>query len=306
MSRPAGDVPVARPAPAPSPLVLLGEALQAGWASSYLALALYLPSALLGALAALPVLVGSVSLARLGGWASRVAQGDLATFALEVAGASAGGGQTTALPPEVGLAAAGAGLGVLLALGGVLLQGLAYTFLAGGVLERLGAQAAPPPFWRACRRWFWPMLRFGVLALAVFVLAAVLAGGAVALLPLGGVSGRLAGLLVAGVWLGLVNGTLETARAQMVVGGTPGARRALGRTLGRLGRPGFVGRALLVWLALAAGGGLLWSLAAPALVAVPATALVGAFFSQQVAALANAWLKLVRLSVAVQLTARAG
>src|SRR5688572_25923239 len=115
--------------------------------------------------------------------------------------------------------------GILGALGSLLLaamlvaQGLVYTFLSGGILERLWATVeagthVATPFWRGCRHWFWPFLGLGLIgALAFFVLSAAvsaLTGSAERLL------GPTAATLLGALLLSAVNGWIELARADMV------------------------------------------------------------------------------------------
>jgi hypothetical protein len=268
-----------------------------------LVLALYLPGLLLALLSALPALLGLRALAQLGPWDARLAEGDFASLAVEVVGSVL---VRRTLPSdgfEPALATAGlAGLtAVLVVLIGLVLHGLCYSFLVGGVLARL-AGGAHSPFWAACRRWFWPMLRFGLLAMLFGFLSSGLLLLALALLPGSDPAAWSFRLLALAGWLACLNGLFELARADLVLRGDPRASRALGRALALpFRRPRRFLLALLLWIALALLSALYAGLHGGTLLLVPATAVAASVLLQQLLALLAAWLKLLRLAVAVEL-----
>jgi hypothetical protein len=294
----------------------LGRAGRAPW----LALALYAPSALLALLAAAPMLPLMLGLARRGPWVDRLAAGDYLNVLAEVGASAAAAralGPAAARPSDVSTDALA--LALLAPPLGLALQGLAYAAVAGGLLTRLGGDASTP-FPRACARWLWPMVRFELLALALIGSLGLLGAGALGLAgasaldrlagrPLGlGVGSGAAPLLVTAgalaawaLWLGAINGLLEVGRADMVERNAPGAARALGRALALLGRPRLLASAGLAWLGLGALGALLWALGWIAAAALGPGALVAGLLLQQVVALAGAWLKLLRLAVAIEI-----
>lgn len=282
---------------------MLGRAASASLRRWPLALALYVPGAALAFASAVPIFFAAVALESGGPWVAEIAEGGLANVLLEVAAAGSSRG-ALGEPPAAAFEAAGAGAvaGLAGAPVAVLLQGLAYTFVSGGVLARLvGGREAP--FLPVCRRWFWPMLRFGALALLVLVVLAGLGLAAIAVSPGGGASVVALKALAAVAWVGCVDGLLETARADMVARDDPSALGALGRAFGLVVRTPLLAQAVLLWLALAALGGVLSSVAVVALAGVPALALLAAALVQQGLALLGAWLKLIRLAVAVELSA---
>jgi hypothetical protein len=277
-----------------------GRALAVAVRHWWLAFVLLLPSTLVAMLTAIPVFLGAHIFSALGPWVLRAAEGGYLEVALEVSASSAAGrllGEPP--PPEVAGVArslAVAALGVLL---GVFWHGLAYNVLAGGVLERL---AGTPrfSFWNACQYWAWPMVRFGVLAL----LGLLTLGGAgvalIAMLPGGGLASLLAKAFGGVLWLALVNGLLEFGRASMVIRRDPSAARALARALALPARPVVFVQAAALWAMLATVAAAYWSLAGAVATAIPATSVAAAFSAQQVVAALGAWLKLIRLAVAVE------
>lgn len=188
----------------------------------------------------------------------------------------------------------------------VVLQWLGYTFVSGGIVDRLLAAGAPneasPPFWRTCRRWFWPFFGLGVLGL---IFSGVLASlGGLGAYYLSGVVGSTAAFLLFGAWVAVLLGWLEVARAAMVWHGSADARPALRRALELIARPG----PLLLWifLALPGVGLLLVSMSLPPAADPPAlsTALLTVALGQ-VYAFLGAWLKVIRLAAACKLVVRA-
>src|SRR5438034_6256252 len=104
-----------------------------------LAFALYLPSGLLSLITSGPLLLGARHLPNLGPWITSLTNGGNLDTWLHASGAPVG----RALPrlEDAHLATTQPGvllIGLLLALVGLVVQGLAYTLLTGGVLERLG------------------------------------------------------------------------------------------------------------------------------------------------------------------------
>jgi hypothetical protein len=317
-------VALGRAGPASTALGFLVRASRAAGRAPGLALALYAPSALLALLTAAPMLAVMRGLASSGPWADRVAAGDYLNVLVE-AGASAAGQAALggAAPRSGGVLAPGLALALLAAPVGIALQALAYAVVAGGVLARLGGDPAEP-LARAGARWLWPMVRFELLAVALIGLLGLLGAGAIGLAgarvldlvggaPLGlGAGSGAAPLLVTGgalvAWLaglGAINGLLEIGRADMVWRGDRRAARALGRALALVGRPRLLAGACLAWLALGALGGL-WALAAAAAGALGPGALLAGFALQQAVALAGAWIKVLRLAVALEIARASG
>ena len=187
---------------------------------------------------------------------------------------------------------------LLLALLGQL---IAYSLLAGGILEALrGGPVVRSSFWAACRRWFWPFLRLsllgGILVIFAIVLGAVVSGLA---RPLIGpdISALLQYTLQA-----IVLGWLELSRAMMVTE----SDRSVGAALGRAGRIGLRPPVLLIWLLISLpNAGLVIAALLPPAVEDPYAPgeLVQALLFGQVVAFIGAWIKVVRLAVAVRLAA---
>ena len=183
-------------------------------------------------------------------------------------------------------------------------QTIAYSLLAGGILATLHANPARrPPFWAACRHWFWPSFRLSLLG-GILVIVASLLGGAIAGLT-GSIPVPELPILVQFALQALVLGWLECARAWMVAYD----RRSVGSALRWSGRAWGRPLIVLLWLLLAlpstalslvaimppgvddpyALGGLLLALA----------------FGQLVAFL-GAWTKVVRLAVALRVAQSVG
>jgi hypothetical protein len=283
----------------------LTRAAVGAWARRRLALALYLPGALLALFSAGPVLAGLMTLATAGPTLEALVAGDYLNLLVELAGARAAAEALPDYQPAVdpsGLLAGLAGA-LLLALIGLPLQGLAYCYLSGGVLQALLGR--PGSFWGGCRRWFWPLLRLGVLGVLLY---AALGSLVLMLLPppaARNIDRALPPLiLLLSAALGL-NSLLELARADLVAREDRRAVRALGRALALLAQPGRLLSVLLLWALLALLGAAFWALSGALLLAVPTAALAATFLLQQALALAGAWLKLLRLAVAVELTGAA-
>lgn len=314
--------------PSPGPFWVVGQALLLAGRHWPLALALYVPGALLGLATALPVLAAAGSLAPLGPWLARVLDGDAPSLLLELAG-TAGGSQ----PSNEALAALQAtglwlGVAVMLLALALPIQGLLYTLLAGGVLAALASrppegqlhapalssaatsitgdsspelltETPPTGFWQECQHWAWPMLRLSLLGFVAFVVLGAIGSGAIGL-ALQGV-GIEATTLMALVWLGLLNGALELARADLVVGETRSVSRVLGRALAVLFTPRRLAAALPLWLGLTLAGSAQLGLAIAVLGALPLDWVLPSLVLQQLAFLLGAWLKLARLAGAVAL-----
>lgn len=264
-----------------------------------LAFALALPGALIGLLAAVPMLLGMRALAAAGPWPLRLADGDALNALIEL-GAPLLTGVAAAAPDS---ARRGALLGALASLGlvcgGLVLEALAYAWLVGGVLERLAGRRERAVL-VAGRHWFGPMLRYSLSATPLFLAILGLGAGLLALLA----SARPPAvwlLVLALLWLSLADGLLEVGRASLVLGGERRARQGLLTALALLARPRLLAPATLAWLALAALGLLHLIGSAALLAAVPASASGVTFAAGQVLALLGAWLKLLRLALALEL-----
>lgn len=258
-----------------------------------LAVPLYLTTLLLGALPAALVAVGFTSGARGrswgwppdDGWANRLAEVAVAAESLPYLGAGPSA--------RVGLALGLALLAVLAAGLALVGQGLAYTFLSGGILVRLREREAP--FWVACRRWFGPLVRLWVVEIALLALVGL--PGALLFASLASSLGPMAELVVAIGWLSLIGGWLELARAWMVVRAEPVATRAVGAALRAARSP----RVLGVWLLLGASTSAMVVLQGSALASEDPA---GSFGALQALLLVGAWLKIVRLATMVRLCER--
>jgi hypothetical protein len=178
-------------------------------------------------------------------------------------------------------------------------QVVAYSFLAGGILEALrGGPPARLPFWAACRRWFWPFLRLSLLGGVLVAFAGVL--GAVVSGVARPVIGPDISALLQYALQAIVLGWLELSRALMVTE----SDRSVGAALRRAGRVALRPLVLLVWLLIALpGAGLVVAAVLPPAVDDPyaAGALVQALAFGQVVAFIGAWTKVVRLAVATRL-----
>lgn len=186
----------------------------------------------------------------------------------------------------------------------VMLQWIGYTFLAGGILERLLAdqlaRAASHGFWPDCRRWFWPFVLLGAVGTVLFAFLAAL-GGAMAVLGARVVGINVSAVLLA-VWIALLFGWLELARAAMVWRG----RRSVGKALELASRRVIRPRSIALWILLAVPslGLLVLTASAPRTgqTSWTLTTLMSVGLGQAVAFLA-AWLKVIRLAAASRLVA---
>jgi len=189
--------------------------------------------------------------------------------------------------------------GLLLAPAAAFGQMVAYSFLAGGILETLAPGNRPDgSFWAACRRWFWPSLRLSLLG-GVFVM---LVGFGVGLLT--GVTGRWispnVSSLVQIAAQALMLGWLELARAVMV----QQSQRSVVQCLSVAARAWMKPLVLLLWLALALPPvGLLLAAINPPATADPYSVLdlLTTLVYGQAVAFLSAWTKVVRLAVAMRL-----
>jgi hypothetical protein len=194
-------------------------------------------------------------------------------------------------------------LGVLLVPLAYLGHVVAYSLLAGGILEAVRPDGDPSlSFWAACRRWFWPSFRLSLLAAVVIVLAGVI-GSALTGLAQGAIGPDLSTAIVLGLEA-VVLGWLELARAMMVARG----HRSVGRALWQATRGARRPMTVPVWLALSLPGAglLLLSLFAPP-VNDPYSwiELVTALTFGQGLVFLGAWWKVVRLAVAMRLASDA-
>lgn len=265
-----------------------------------LALALYVPGLALSLLSALAAWLGFAMLDRNGNWSEQIASGGYVAAGVEFLSlakerALPGTAPAPSLVPAAVLLSLAVAIGVL----GILVEAYAYAYLAGGILSRLcGAEA---PFRASCRRWLGPMLRYSLLIVPVFIVAIPLCLFAAFLLPAAGINGLLAKIAAFGLLLGLVNGMLEYGRASMVIEENRSTRRALRQGLGSIVRSRTVLPAVLAWLLLGLLGYVFSVDVTSAFVAVPALSIVPALAVHQLAALAGAFIKLLRLSLATEL-----
>jgi hypothetical protein len=262
-------------------------------------------------------------------WAGELLGGDWLNWVAEITGA--------VLSPlgrdEDGRLVRGAvlgGLGGLLFGAMVVAQGLAYTLLSGGILERLraagreraasahpvagaasvaaGHHAAPHgvSFWAGCRRWFLPFFGLGLIGALAFVV--LLAAVGVVTSPLQRLLGSTGVALLVVLLASILNGWLELARADMVRQQYRSGPRALVRSARLLLLPRVLARALLIWtVAALLGLGLVALNAAairPAGTVTWGTVLTGLLIGQGLAFL-GAWLKVARLAAALTLDAPA-
>lgn len=297
------------------PTVLRRASVAARPASLRLALPLYLSNLLPGLIPTWAVAVGFAQVAGDRPWGAALLGGDWLNQAAELAAGAVADAELGGVPSgRLAAAAAATSLAIFLGLVGLALQGLAYNFMAGGILERLRTdmrsavevdRGAPPPlsFWAASRRWFWPFVRLGILGTTAFGLLVLV--GVLVLSSLGSLFGPSVVLVTLGVWVACLNGWLELARAGMVARGDPGARRALGRAARLVLDPAHLPRVLAVWAILGLlGAAVLLGQALGPTTFDPAgstVALVLAAVVGQLLQLIGAWLKVARLAAALAL-----
>ena len=191
--------------------------------------------------------------------------------------------------------------GLLLAPVAALGQLLAYTFLAGGILERLRPAAhSPGSFWADCRRWFWPSLRLSVIG-SVLVLVVGIGVGLATSQASRWISSDISTIIQLASQAILL-GWLELSRAIMVRQSRRSAVRCLRQAARAFVRPLVLG----LWLALALpSAGLLLAAITPPATSDPYSVadLVKALLYGQLVAFLSAWSKVVRLAVATLLVA---
>jgi hypothetical protein len=178
-------------------------------------------------------------------------------------------------------------------------QVVAYSFLAGGILEALYAGGnAGPGFWTACRRWFWPSFRLSLLGLVILGAAAIL------LAVVASFARTLIGPDITAILQfaaqAVILGWLELARATMVAESV----RSVGAALRQASRVALRPLVLLIWLLLALpASGLLLATIMPPEGADPysAVGLLEVLAFGQLVAFLGAWTKVVRLAVALRL-----
>jgi len=272
-------------------LAALRDGLIGAARAPWLALILYLTNLVPAGLVALALGLAAADRP----WLLGVFGGDWLNVLVELAAAAIADGR----PAE----ALGAALLVPLVLGvGLLVQGLLYALVAGGILERLrGSGDGAVSFRRGCARWFWPFVRLGLLGMTLFVPLALF--GVLALAALGDVLGAGGALVGAVAWLGVLGGWLELARAGMVARGDSRAAHALGRAARLALHRRCLIHLLPAWLILTALG-----LAPPtAQLAVSDGSIAGSGLGEvlaQLTLLSGAWIKVARLATALALDRR--
>jgi hypothetical protein len=275
-----------------------GWALYRAFRRPVLALPLYLPGALIGLLASLLLQRGLERYSRSGPWVGQLASVDWPGALVELLGPRAA---VEALGEPVSPELVGLGLTALSSLAtlalGLLVHGLLYSGFSGGLLAVLRDE--PGSFWAHCRRRFWPQARLGLLGLALLGLVVGLGIGLLVAFPPRQLRTLLLAVGALAALLLVLNGLLELARAALVARPDRRARSALVRSLQLFRQPGLLLAALLLWLALA----LLGLVLAVAGVAVHLANLapLPTSLGFQIIAFAGAWLKLLRLAVAVDL-----
>ena len=262
-----------------------------------LAVPLYLVSLLLALAPALVGMIGLVSVAADRPWRGDLLGPNWLNLLMELAG-------------EAVFAGGSLGVGVM-ALAGLLLvplaalgQVIAYSFLAGGILERLTpGHASQGAFWADCRGWFWPSLRLSLFGGALMAVVGMAVGVGVGVAEAGRWISADVSTLVQAAIQALLLGWLELGRAIMVRQGQRSVIRCLRQAARAFARP----LVLVLWLALAMPSTALLLAA----VMPPATAdgysladLVKALVYGQLVAFLGAWTKVIRLAVATQIAAR--
>ena len=198
-------------------------------------------------------------------------------------------------------------LGALMLAAVVLAQWLAYTFLSGGILERLWATIeagthVPVPFWRGCRHWFWPFVGLGLVGALAFVVLSAAVSAITA--PAERLLGPTAATLLGALLLSAVNGWIELARADMVRQQYRSGPRALLRSGRLLLLRRVFPRALAVWTVAALLGFVLLALNAVTIrptERVSWTTVVAGLAAGQALAFLGTWLKVARLAAALRL-----
>jgi hypothetical protein len=259
-----------------------------------LAVPLYLSTVLLGLVPIATALLGLAPLAADRPWSTELLSPGWMNLAVEIF-------MGVPYAPERTLSIVLMLLGVVLVPLAYLGQVVAYSFLAGGILEaaRPGA-ATSRAFWAACRRWFWPSFRLSLLGGVAIVLAGVI-GSALIGLARGATGPDPAAIFVLALQA-VVLGWLELARAMMVTRADRSVGRAMVHAARAMQRPTVVP----IWLALSLpGAGLLFgSLFAPPVNAPDSwLELVKALAFGQALVFVGAWWKVVRLAVAMRLAA---
>lgn len=188
--------------------------------------------------------------------------------------------------------------GLLLLPLAMLLQIVAYSFLAGGILEALSpAREERPSFWNGCTRWFWPFFRLSLLGGIIVAMVSV-AVGAAAALARGAIGPDISTILQLAAQA-VALGWLELSRAVMVARPTRSVGAAMGQATRVAARP----LVLLAWLLLAlpTGALLLAAILPPASVNpyAPTDLIVALLYGQAVAFL-GAWTRVMRLAVALR------
>ncbi|HZO31109.1 MAG TPA: hypothetical protein VFH48_34520 [Chloroflexota bacterium] len=257
-----------------------------------LAVPLYLSTLLLGLLPTTLAMVGLASLAGDRPWRADLLSAGWMNVAAEMVMTAV---YTRQLPEVVLMFVAGLVVLPLALLG----QVVAYSFLAGGVLEALQVgDRERPRFWAACRRWFWPFLRLSLLGGILMIFAAVL--GAVISSLARPVIGPDISMLLQYALQAIVLGWLELSRAMMVMESV----RSVGGAMRRASRAALRPMVLLVWLLIALpGAGLMIVALMPPAVEDPyaVSELAESVVFGQMVAFIGAWTKVVRLAVAVRI-----
>jgi hypothetical protein len=186
--------------------------------------------------------------------------------------------------------------GLLLLPLAMLLQVVAYSFLAGGILESFRPTRDDRlSFWRACARWFWPFFRLSLLGGIIVALVSVTVGALAALAP--GVVGPDISTILQVAAQAVMLGWLELSRGIMVVRSTRSVGEAIRHATRIAGRP----VVLLAWLLLALPSvGLLLAAILPPAATNPyaPSDLIVALLYGQVVAFLGAWTRVIRLAVA--------
>jgi hypothetical protein len=252
----------------------------------------YLASLLLALVPAVIGMIGLASVAADRPWRADLLGPNWLNLLIELAteAVNAGGSWGVGLMALSGLA-----LIPLAALG----QVIVYSYLAGGILDRLrpGVEVHGS-FWVACRRWFWPLFGLSMLGSAVIVLLGMAVGLAASQVSRW-ISPDLSAIIQLAVQA-LVLGWLELARAIMV----QQSQRSVGRCMLQAVRAFVRPLVLVLWLALALPlAGLLLAAINPPPTSDPYSIadLAKALMYGQLVAFLSGWTKVIRLAVATQL-----